>query len=148
MYLSPPLQPGTNSTKPLKKQWLCPRCVTKKRKSGGGKSPAGRKKVKGGGGAGAVASKKRKVLSAEGGGSGGGGSAGAVQSSDGAKKARHEWSKSQEDLLVEAVKKFGVGKWTQIAEDPDFDFEGKPGKALGGKWRTLSRRVGSQLNGK
>lgn len=148
------------------KQWLCPRCVTKKRKSAGGKSPAGKKKAKGGGGGGgglaaaaerkqvkeeAVAaaaaaagssSKKRKTPSAE----GDGGSAAAVAAEapdSAAKKAKWEWSESQEALLIAAVKKVGAGKWTQIAEDPEFDFEGKPGKALGSKWRSLSKRTPS-----
>lgn len=66
---------------------------------------------------------------------------GAAEGPDGAKKVKWEWSESQEALLIAAVKKVGAGKWREIVEDPDFDFEGKPGKALGSKWRSLSKRV-------
>lgn len=149
-----------HSTK-LSQQWLCPRCVTKKRKSSGGKSPAGKKKAKGGGAAAAAkgralvkeegggtaaaagASKKRKTPSVSSGGGGAAAAAAVEGPGSAAKKAKWEWSESQEALLIAAVKKVGAGKWTQIAEDPEFDFEGKPGKALGSKWRSLSKRTPS-----
>ncbi|CAM9394596.1 unnamed protein product [Ectocarpus sp. 13 AM-2016] len=136
-------------------EWVCPRCVTKKRKqggsgAGGSKSTAG--KNKGGGkdggstkaAAAAAASKKRKVPSREdaggGGGGGGGGADGGREEGGGTKKPRRAWSASMEALLATAVEKIGAGKWKEMEEDPDFDFEGMPANALKQKWRTLSQK--------
>ncbi|CAN0292100.1 unnamed protein product [Ectocarpus sp. 8 AP-2014] len=148
---------------PAEGEWVCPRCVAKKRKhggsgAGGSKSTAGKNKAGGEEGgsnktaaaavaaaaaaAAAAASKKRKVPSREdaGGGGGGGGADGGGEERGGAKKPRRAWSASMEALLATAVKKMGAGKWKEMEEDPEFDFEGMPANALKQKWRTLSQK--------
>lgn len=37
-------------------------------------------------------------------------------------------------------KQVGAGKWKEMEEDPEFDFEGMPANALKQKWRTLSQK--------
>ncbi|CBN76247.1 conserved unknown protein [Ectocarpus siliculosus] len=139
---------------PAEGEWVCPRCVTKKRKHGGpgaGGSKSTAVKNKGGGkeggskktaaaAAAAAASRKRKVPSREDAGGGGGGADRGGEEGGGAKKPRRAWSSSMEALLATAVKKMGAGKWKEMEEDPEFDFEGMPANALRQKWRTLSQK--------
>lgn len=138
-----------------KSQWVCPRCVTKKRKaeSAGAsktkpkaKASLGKKRKKKGAGSrgdnatkspapAAAASKKRKSPSG-----GSGGATGGTEPET--KKVKVEWSVSQEAVLAAAVKKIGAGKWKKMVRDPDYDFEGKPANSLKHKWRILGKRLG------
>jgi len=51
-------------------------------------------------------------------------------------KARKKWSEEETNNLLLGVHKHGVGKWTDILEDPDFTFNQRSGVDLKDRFRT------------
>ncbi|KAH8802789.1 hypothetical protein F5884DRAFT_682501 [Xylogone sp. PMI_703] len=51
-------------------------------------------------------------------------------------RARKKWTEEETRLLLLGVKKHGVGRWTDILEDPEFPFEGRTGVDLKDRFRT------------
>ncbi|KAF7867192.1 hypothetical protein EAF04_005275 [Stromatinia cepivora] len=51
-------------------------------------------------------------------------------------KARNKWSEDETNNLLLGVHKYGVGKWTEILEDPSFAFNNRSGVDLKDRFRT------------
>ncbi|ESZ89582.1 hypothetical protein SBOR_10031 [Sclerotinia borealis F-4128] len=51
-------------------------------------------------------------------------------------KTRNKWSEEETDNLLLGVHKYGVGKWTDILEDPNFTFNNRSGVDLKDRFRT------------
>lgn len=53
------------------------------------------------------------------------------------RKAREKWTAELDKYLKEGVKRHGVGKWSRILTD--YDFDGRTGTMLKDRWRILQR---------
>ncbi|KAK0723830.1 hypothetical protein B0T21DRAFT_294400 [Apiosordaria backusii] len=53
-----------------------------------------------------------------------------------AKRPRKKWTDEETNILLLGVSKHGVGKWTNILEDPDFTFNGRSAGDLKDRFRT------------
>lgn len=51
-------------------------------------------------------------------------------------RARKKWSEEETNHLLLGVAKHGVGKWTDIVDDPSFSFNGRSGVDLKDRFRT------------
>ncbi|RFU28141.1 hypothetical protein B7463_g8202, partial [Scytalidium lignicola] len=51
-------------------------------------------------------------------------------------RVRKKWTEEETKLLLLGVNKHGVGRWTDILEDPEFPFEGRTGVDLKDRFRT------------
>jgi hypothetical protein len=53
-----------------------------------------------------------------------------------AMKPRKKWSEEETNNLLRGVSRYGVGRWTTILEDPDFEFNGRTAGDLKDRFRT------------
>ncbi|KAL2256365.1 hypothetical protein VTK26DRAFT_1781 [Humicola hyalothermophila] len=51
-------------------------------------------------------------------------------------KPRKRWSDEETNNLLRGVSRYGVGRWTSILEDPDFEFDGRTAGDLKDRFRT------------
>ncbi|KAK0749545.1 hypothetical protein B0T18DRAFT_479528 [Schizothecium vesticola] len=63
-------------------------------------------------------------------------SAGSTKAKRRAAKPRRKWSNEETDALLLGVDRHGVGKWTNILEDPDFTFNNRTAADLKDRFRT------------
>ena len=63
-------------------------------------------------------------------------SAGSTKAKRRAAKPRRKWTNEETDALLLGVDRHGVGKWTNILEDPDFTFNNRTAADLKDRFRT------------